>query len=356
MRREFPTGTLAIATAHSINEKIGKAATTYAAQQSCPTDCVFFDGGGCYAEDGPLGKFVTQPLNRSAALVKNIGLIEIARAEAAAIDALPDHEIQDLPLRLHTVGDCATDEAARIVAAAAERYRERGGGPVWTYTHAWRIVCREAWGQSVNVLASCEGAGDVVLAHSRGYATAMVVEDFESEKLYSVVSKDYSERSNSSTADTGKGVPAFRPDDGVTRPEASGETRPPSESACVKLLPCPAQTRNVPCSACGLCMNGERLLNEGMTIGFAIHGTQLLRRKARLALHDPANPDRKLTSRVLIPRFIESYRAEHGREPTQREIADGLDLNPSSVWEMMKSLRTGKPTVKKRHRRPKAKA
>jgi hypothetical protein len=86
------------------------------------------------------------------------------------------------PLRLHTVGDCRTDEAARIVAAAAERYMDAGGGPVWTYTHAWRLVDRASWGR-VSVLASCETPEQVELARARGYATAIVVDEFDRPPL-----------------------------------------------------------------------------------------------------------------------------------------------------------------------------
>src|SRR5919199_1296654 len=69
----FPRGTLALASNNSSNKKIGNAATTYAAQTSCPTSCPFFDGGGCYAENGALGKFVTAPLNRAARAVPRGG-------------------------------------------------------------------------------------------------------------------------------------------------------------------------------------------------------------------------------------------------------------------------------------------
>lgn len=134
---KFQPGTLAVAIPLSQNAKLGDAATTYAAQGSCPRSCVFYDGGGCYAESGAVGKFVTTPLNEAAGHASSIA---IAKAEARAIDNLSVPEGR--PLRLHTVGDCATDEAALIVSAAAERYMARGGGQVWTYTHGWREVAR----------------------------------------------------------------------------------------------------------------------------------------------------------------------------------------------------------------------
>lgn len=297
---------MVIAKSESGNAKIGDAATTYVEQRSCPTECVFFDGGGCYAEDGPLGKFVTQPLNRAAAMFVNATPEEIAEAEAAAIDRM--EVVRGRPLRLHTVGDCKTDEAARIVAAAAARYRERGGGAVWTYTHAWRTVERASWG-AVSVLASCETHADCMQAAGSGYATALVVEHFEQDTTYDLH----------------------------------------AGSMLVRLIPCPAETRDIPCSDCRLCFRDDRRLEAGVTIGFAIHGTKFLRRKARLALTDPGNPNRKKTLRELIP----AYEAEHGSEVTNREIADALGYEESSVWQMRKSLRTGLPTVKKAHHREK---
>jgi hypothetical protein len=317
MKRKLEPGTLAIAVAKSGNEKIGESSTTYVEQRSCPDSCVFFDGGGCYAEDGPVGKFVTQPLNRAAALFANATPEEIAEAEADAIDRM--EVMPDRPLRLHTVGDCKTDEAARIVAAAAVRYVERGGGSVWTYTHAWREVDRESWG-SVHVLASCETPEDVRDAHARGYASSIVVEEFSSDRRYSWLMKR--------TA-VGVGLPVH-----------------------VDMVPCPAQTREgVSCSSCRLCMDSGRLLAEGITIGFAIHGTPGLQRKARLALNDPYNPTRKKSSRELIPGVVAELQEKLGREPYNREIAEVLGILESSVWQMRKSMRTGLPGRTHRRKR-----
>jgi len=75
----------------------------------------------------------------------------------------------------NNLGAGKTDAAALVVAAAAARYRARGGDPVWTYTHAWRDVARESWGQ-LSIFASCETAADVVEAGARGYAKVLLVE------------------------------------------------------------------------------------------------------------------------------------------------------------------------------------
>jgi hypothetical protein len=290
-RALFPAGTLAIARASSGNKKIGDAATTYVEQRSCPSSCPFFGGGGCYAEEGRLGKVITGPLNRAAAEVAATPE-DIARFEAAQIDGL--EVVPGQPLRLHTVGDCKTDAAAAIVAAAAARYEDRGGGPVWTYSHAWRDVSVESWG-SVHVLASCETADDVREAEARGYASSVVVETFARRGRY----------------------------------EHDGRF----------ILPCPAQTKDgVTCSSCRLCMNSLRLRDAGLTIAFAIHGTELTKHRARLALDDPDNPDRRLSSRVLIPRLVASYLAKEGREPSTRELADAIGISPSSVHQMRRRL------------------
>jgi hypothetical protein len=179
-------------------------------------------GGACYAEWGYVG-VQARRLNRST----RTDPIGLAREEARAIDRLSGAR----NLRLHVVGDARTEGAARILALAAARYRQRGGyvSRVWTYTHAWQRVGRRAWGQDISVLASCESAGQVREAHLRGYATALVVPSFRQAAAY-----DY---------------------DGV------------------RLLPCPEQTRGVTCSQCRLCLDDRRLRDAGLTIGFALHGT-----------------------------------------------------------------------------------
>lgn len=217
------------------NKKLGNASTTLASQASCPTTCPFLNAG-CYAERGPLGFFQLMPMNLHAAKV-GASALDVARAEAKAIDEMAT--VVDRPLRLHTVGDCSSDEAAQIVSEAAERYMERGGGPVWTYTHAWRDVRRESWG-AVSVLASCETPMDVELARSRGYATAIVVESFEQERLYDHDGTD--------------------------------------------ILPCPNLTRGVKCSECRLCFSDGDVYERGYSIGFSIHGDHATRKRARAAL------------------------------------------------------------------------
>jgi hypothetical protein len=198
---------------------------TYASQASCPRSCPWF-GLGCYAESGLTGH-KTRRLNRSALR----GALLIAREEGRAIDALTGDRL----LRLHVVGDAKTDAAARELGAAACRYSARGNAPrcgkkVWTYTHAWRAVARESWGDAVSVLASVETVREAREAMAAGYAAAVVVAAFEREGAYPI-----------------------------------GGT---------KVLLCPYQTRGVTCRNCGLCRDHERLRSAGLVIAFAAHGAR----------------------------------------------------------------------------------
>ncbi|MCR4338261.1 MAG: hypothetical protein NUW01_00080 [Gemmatimonadaceae bacterium] len=214
--------------------KLGPVSATYVAQVTCPATCAF-KGAGCYAEHGPLAMVTTKRLNRRALALT---ALDVAHQEAEAIDRLTGSR----DLRLHVVGDCATDETAQVVAAAAERFEGRGGKRVWTYTHAWRTVDRSAWG-NVSVLASCERPEQVAEARSRGYAAALVVDEHRERKRY--------------------------------------------ERDQVTLIPCPEQTtRGVQCVSCRLCFDDTRLIKDGLTIAFALHGDRAGLAKARRTLEE----------------------------------------------------------------------
>lgn len=211
--------TLARAVANSQrNRKLGPVASTFVAQLSCPKGCPFFNNG-CYAEYGFLAR-LTRQLNGASRFAS---AFDAARAEAAEIDKLKG----DRPLRLHVVGDCASVRAARVVAAAARRYRARFGQPVWTYTHAWRRVPRAAW-EGVSVLASCESSVEVQEAIAAGYAAALVVDEHLSDKRYQLDQ--------------------------------------------IEVIPCPFETRGVRCSDCLLCTRDQTLLKNKTAIAFSAHG------------------------------------------------------------------------------------
>lgn len=208
-------GKAVIGVEKSRNEKVGEISITYASQATCPNTCPL-RGAGCYAELGRMG-MITSKLNLSTATP-----LEAAREEARVIRELAKVSIR--PLRLHGVGDCSTEEAARIVSEACEEYK----GEKYTYTHAWETVPREAWG-SVSVLASCENLEQADDAMKRGYAVAMVVPEHDGPRPYKV--------------------------GGLT------------------IQPCPQQTTpGVTCNSCRMCMNDKKLLERKKIIAFAAHG------------------------------------------------------------------------------------
>lgn len=214
----------------SKNEKVGIAHATYVSQKSCPTTCPLLNAG-CYAEHGNIA-FHLRRMNKAA---EALGALELARLEADAIEAKLSGS---LDLRIHVVGDCTTNEAASIVSQAALS-KLRSSKKPWSYSHAWRSVDRSAWGD-VSVLASCETPAQVVEAQDRGWATAMIVDKFQGDKLYT---------------------------DGQ-----------------LKVLPCPNQTREVKCVDCRLCLGDTRLRDKGITIGFAAHGSRFKKVQALVQL------------------------------------------------------------------------
>lgn len=209
-----------VAVEESNNEKTGAVSCTYCHQKSCPPGCPFLKNG-CYAEQGNIRSYI---LPRLLTVEGRIDALVLAKREAKAIRNLTGKR----PLRLHVVGDCRTEAAARTVSEACAEYTSRHEQPAWSYTHAFREVPREAWG-SVSILASCEKPEDLTEAHSRGYAAAMVVEKHESSKAV---------------------------------PLPGG----------FKGIPCIEQTKGTKCIDCRLCFDASRLHANKMVILFAAHG------------------------------------------------------------------------------------
>ena len=212
------------------NSKTGKLSATYASQITCPNSCVH-KGISCYAESGLTG-FTTRRVNRNSEGFEQLAL---AQLEAELIDKLKAIR----PLRVHVVGDCSTDESARIVGSAMVRYSQKHNQPAYTYTHAWRDVSVNSW-LGASVLASCETVDDIKMARTRGYASTIVVQSHpENGKAY------------------------FQ----------GGEL----------LVPCPAQTKeSVTCDSCRLCFNSQKLFDRQATIAFAPEGNT--GKKMRLSL------------------------------------------------------------------------
>ena len=220
----------------SENSKIGPASTTYVSQMSCPSLCPL-RGSGCYGEDFHVGA-ITRKLNETAQKYV-LSPLQLARAEAREIDKLSGKR----DLRVHTVGDCRTATSAKLVASAMRRYRKRGGRAAWTYTHAWLLVPRLAWGQE-SVLASCESTYEAKWAMTEGYAAALIVADFAQPSVY----------------------------------RADG----------LKILPCPAQVRDdVTCVSCRACFHADSLLRTNTVIAFRAHGSGRSKVLIQLGLKKP---------------------------------------------------------------------
>lgn len=232
----------AIYVSESGNSKINgskKVDATYTSiKTSCPKSCPLM-GEGCYAELGYVG-ITSHRLDDEA---KGNSPLDTARAEAKAID--DSYKGGVVPtgrdLRLHVAGDSRTLAGTRMINKAVKRWKQRGGGAVWSYTHAWKHVSREEWNQ-VSILASISHTGEVEEARKQGYAPAIVVPEHPSEKAFQLDGCD------------------------------------------TKWIPCPAQTRGIGCTDCRLCFNANRLFDGNFGIAFSVHGVMQQQIKRRLTV------------------------------------------------------------------------
>jgi hypothetical protein len=217
-----------------------KVDSTYTAiKQSCPDTCALKDEG-CYAQTS----YVGMVNHRNERRAKGQSPLQVARSEARAIDeSYGGGQVpQGRDLRIHVAGDSRTIKGTRSIVAAVSRWKKRGGGDVWSYTHAWRHVARKVWGD-VSTLASIDKVEEASQARAQGYAPALVVPYHSSEKAYTLPGSD------------------------------------------VKWIPCPNQTKpggkEIGCTDCRLCFNADRLYKGNFGIAFAVHGV----RKENLKRH-----------------------------------------------------------------------
>ncbi len=227
-----------------------RVSSTYVSISStCPTSCTFRNNG-CYAQTGFTGRAIKQ-LDAVGATER-----EAIDDEVRQIDSFGRY--RGIPqdggrrgksgrdLRLHVAGDVRSVESVEALAAAATRWKARGGGDVWTYTHAWRSLPRAAWGP-VSVLASVEDAGSAAIARLRGYVPAVVVAEFPSDRAFDL---------------PGLG----------------------------RVIPCPGETRGATCVECRLCLDADALARRDVAIGFAVHGNGklgALKRRLRVLADAP---------------------------------------------------------------------
>jgi hypothetical protein len=203
----------------SQNRKTGQVSATYAPRQTCPHDCRLL-GKGCYGDNRPC----VFAFNRITRQAQGQSLIKIAKHEARGISQLSGR----LPLRLHVTGDCTTAQCAREISRACWEYTIKHGCPVWSYTHAWRKIPKNAWGK-IHVFASCESILDVEKAHSRAYPTALILPELPSKCV-----------------DLGRGLTG---------------------------IPCTEQQKGVPCVSCRLCFQSTKLRQRGQVVLFRAHGS-----------------------------------------------------------------------------------
>lgn len=212
------------------------AALALPIRNTCPASCPMRDQG-CYAQGGRVA-MVNARLEREHA---GESVLTVARAAAREIEGAAMMGLaKGRPLRLFTSGDARTATAARTIARAARTWLSYGGAAAWGYTHAWRDVPADSW-RGVSMLASVESVADAARARAAGYAVARVV--------------------------------AEHPADGRAFDEGG-----------IRWIPCPEQTRGVPCVACGLCFDAEGLRARNAGITFAAHGQRTEHVKRRLPM------------------------------------------------------------------------
>lgn len=213
---------------------------------TCPDSCKFKrepDGtpGGCYVDAGKT-VFTIKRLDKESGDLNGDGVLV---AEADLIDrAFRNGVPQDgarggRDLRLHVGGDATAEDATAFLGEAASRWRKRGGGKVWTYTHRWKTVKRDAWGPDIAVLASIEKPSEIEPAAAQGYAPALVVTKHRTHK-------------------------AWKTPGGTT------------------IIPCPAEMRDTTCVKCRLCLEPDTLFKRNAGIAFALHGAGINRALVRL--------------------------------------------------------------------------
>ena len=206
------------------------ATTHVSIAATCPSSCPW-RSGGCYAIAG-LHRQNGATLDAQA---EGIDADAVIAAEVELVDRLWVNGVpQDGPrgwgraLRLHVAGDVSSTWGARALSDAAKRWLDRGGGPVWTYTHRWRTIPRDAW-PWISVLASVESKREAEHARRRGYVAAITVPEYPD------------------------GPRAF-------------------QLGSVRAVPCPAEVGRMTCAQCGLCFDDEVLAERGLAIAFAAHG------------------------------------------------------------------------------------
>lgn len=212
---------------NSRNSKIGKIDATYAPiNKTCPSSCKLKDSI-CYGQISYVGMWNKRIESKS----ENQSKLDLANEEADLIIKSSFDESKSKYLRLHVSGDSTTIRGTKKLAKAAEYWIKNSKEYVYTYTHAWKNVNRSNWGK-ISVLASVESVNEISKARLAGYAPSVVVPKHHGKKAYL------------------------------------------SSDKVTTLIPCPAQTSNVTCEQCKLCMKADWLFQNNKGIAFEVHGVR----------------------------------------------------------------------------------
>lgn len=210
---------------------------------TCSNSCAFKRGpngepGGCYVDSDSFMRRAMVKLDGAGrtpaqAIDDEVRLLDGAFTRRVASNPNAPRIPQDgarggRDLRLHVGGDVPDAASARKLGAAAARWLARGGGRVWTFTHGWAEIPREAFGP-ISVLASVEREHQVAQAVAQGFAPALVAAKFPGGKR-------------------------------------------PFDWGGVSFVPCPAKTLGKTCVSCRLCLDADGLKRRGQGIAFEVHG------------------------------------------------------------------------------------
>lgn len=206
--------------------------TTSVSISATYSDSCALKNNGCYAQTGFTGISVRK-LDEAA---HGFSSEEVIRLEAQAIKRsfrgglVPqDGARGGRDLRLHVFGDAGSEAGAGLLGEAAQHYKARRGGSVWTFTEQWQHIRRDAWGP-ISVLASVTTPGDIEHARDAGYPGAIVLEKFPSKKAFRLPGSD------------------------------------------ARIIPCPAEVKKTTCVECRLCLDADNLLAKNVAIAFEAHG------------------------------------------------------------------------------------
>jgi len=230
--------------------------------------------------------------------------ISTAVKEASAIArSFKGKAIDGRNLRLHTVGDCATIDAALTVSNAVQHaWYDRGGGKAWTYTHAATTVPRPAWG-NISVLGSIDDLTQLESVLENGYAPARYMAEFPNGKRSFV---EQGIRWIPCPAQTGL-EPTEKHKVSTTYESIEGScpstcklketrecygmhghvglvTRRLDKDHGAILVEASGNAKLQSCVDCGLCLDADKLYARNMGIVFSAHGVKAKSMKKRLTV------------------------------------------------------------------------